>query len=54
MATTTTDERVRPNAEQLQRLRRAEAKAQKALADFLNANPELKRYMEEHYRESEA
>ena len=51
MATTTTDERVRPNAEQLQRIRRAEAKAQKALANFLIANPELKRYMEKHYRE---
>ena len=43
--------RTRPNAEQLQRIRRAEAKAQKALADFLNANPELKRYMAGHYRE---
>ena len=51
MATMTSNERIRPNAEQLRRIRRAEAKAQKALADFLNANPELKRYMEEHYRE---
>ena len=51
MATTTTDECIRPNAEQLQRIRRAEAKAQKALANFLIANPELKRYMDEYYRE---
>ena len=51
---TTTVERTRPNAEQLWRIRRTEAKSQKALADFLNANPELKRYMEEHYREPRA
>ena len=47
----TTVAHTRPNAEQLQRIRRADAKAQKALADFLNANPELKRYMVDHYRE---
>ena len=51
MATTTTVERTRLNAEQLRRIRRMEAKSQKVLDDFLNANPEFKRYMEEHYRE---
>ena len=51
MATTTTGERTRPNAEQLRRIRRMEAKSQKVLDDFLNANPKLKRYMEDNYRE---
>ena len=54
MATTTAVERTRPNAEQLRRIRRMEAKSQKVLDDFLNANPEFKRYMEEHYREPRA
>ena len=48
MATTA---RTRPTAEQRQRISHAEAKAQKALADFLHANPELKQFMEQHYRE---
>ena len=38
---TTDDERIRPTSQQLQRLRRTEAKSQKALADFLAAYPGL-------------
>ena len=51
---TTNDERIRPTAQQLQRLRRTEAKSQKALADFLDANPALKRHVERNYREPQA
>ena len=48
---TTTVERTRPTVQQLQRLRRIEAESQKVLADFLDANPELKRHIEKNYRE---
>ena len=51
---TTNDERIRPTAQQLQRLRRTEAKSQKALADFLAAYPGLKRHVERNYREPRA
>ena len=41
---------VRPDSKQRRRLRLSEARCRQALDDFLNARPELRQHMTEHYR----